>query len=109
MSIENLEKKVVQWAEERGIFQKSTEWTRFDKFFEEVLELEDELLPVDCSDPDIEKIKLEAGDVLVTLINLIHPFGLDLETCLSAAYEKIKNRTGQMVAGQFVRDREGER
>ena len=106
MSIETLEKQVVQWAEERGIFENSTVYTRYKKFAEEVEEFTDEIIiPNDEGfPPDVASIKLEAGDVLVTLINLLHPFGLDLETCLSAAYGKIKNRTGKMVNGQFVKD-----
>ena len=105
MSIENLEKQVVQWAYDRGIFTESTEQTRWGKFCEEIEELSDEIFREDDRLVDIEKIKLEAGDVLVTLINLLHPYNLDLETCLDAAYNKIKNRTGKIVAWQFVRDK----
>jgi hypothetical protein len=38
MSIEALEKQVIEWATERGIFEHSTEYTRYDKFYEEVEE-----------------------------------------------------------------------
>jgi len=41
--------------------------------------------------------------VIVTLINFLHPIGLDLRICLQAAYDKIKNRDGQMVDGSFVK------
>ena len=105
MSIENLEKQVVQWAYDRGIFKKSTEDSRWSKFAEEVEELFDATYPPNPADQKIEEIKMEAGDVIVTLINALHPYNLDLETCLDAAYNKIKNRTGKMVAGQFVRDK----
>jgi NTP pyrophosphatase (non-canonical NTP hydrolase) len=106
MSIENIEKQVVQWAEERGMFEYKRHLPRLDKFYEEVEELVDEIIIPDDEgfNPDVASIKLEAGDVLVTLINLLHPFGLDLETCLDAAYNKIKDRTGKMVDGQFERD-----
>ena len=111
LSLENLEKQVVQWAEERGILEHKRHLPRLDKFYEEVEELVDEIIIPDDEgfNPDLDNIKLEAGDVLVTLINLLHPYNLDLETCLDAAYEKIKNRTGKMVAGQFVRDREDDK
>jgi NTP pyrophosphatase (non-canonical NTP hydrolase) len=97
-----LEKQVLEWAYDRGIFAESTEKTRFAKFMEEIQELIDELWPVGRKQ-DLEKIKMEAGDVLVTLINLLHPYNLDLKTCLAAAYEKIKDRDGKMIGGTFVK------
>jgi hypothetical protein len=45
MSIEHLEKKVIAWAWDRGIFPKSTELTRYDKMAEEFEELTDALFP----------------------------------------------------------------
>ena len=105
MSIEQLEKQVIEWAEDRGIFAESTDRTRWDKFFEELEEFTDAAWPDRYEGRIMEDVKLEAGDVLVTLINILHPYGLDLETCLAAAYNKIKDRTGQMVNGTFVRDK----
>ena len=101
MSVEDLEAKVIEWAKERGIFAASTDITRWYKLREEVVELEDEVMSL----RSLENIKLEAGDVLVTLINLLHPYGLNLETCLAAAYQKIKDRTGRMENGTFVKDK----
>jgi len=100
MSIEETEQQVSKWAYDRGIFAESTEVTRWEKFLEEVGELGDAICQA-----DIDEIKLEAGDVLVTMINGLHPYGLDLETCLWAAYEKISKRTGKMVDGMFVKDK----
>jgi NTP pyrophosphatase (non-canonical NTP hydrolase) len=104
MSIEALEKQVIKWATERGIFEHSTEYTRYDKFYEEVEELTDAAFPDRYEGRDMEAIKLEAGDVIVTLINILHPYGLDLESCLAAAYEKIKDRRGKMVDGTFKKE-----
>ena len=104
MSIEETEQQVLRWAYDRGIFAESTEVTRWEKFLEEVEELVDAIDPCH-GDQDIDEIKLEAGDVLVTMINVLHPYGLDLETCLWAAYEKISKRTGKMVDGMFVKDK----
>ena len=105
MSIEALEKQVIEWADERDLYRQSTDGSRWDKFEEESEELLMELTRI-----PMEKthVKMEAGDVIVTLINLLFPLGLDLETCLAAAYAKIKDRKGKMVNGTFVRDREGE-
>lgn len=103
MSIDDLEKQVIEWANRRDLYQQSTDMTRLDKFAEEIEELIDEMFPTTGCVRDLGRIRLEAGDVLVTLINLLHPLGLDLETCLAAAYEKIKGRTGKMVGGTFVK------
>jgi len=100
MSIEGLEEKVIKWANKRDLYRQSTDMTRLEKF------LEDEMFPPEGGPVDYDKVRMEAGDVLVTMVNLLHPLGLDLETCLSAAYEKIKDRTGHMENGTFVRDRE---
>jgi NTP pyrophosphatase (non-canonical NTP hydrolase) len=104
MSVEGLEYRVIEWARERGIFAESTEMTRYKKMAEEFEEFTDELIPTHVGERDMDKVKLEAGDVLVTLINILHPLGLDLETCLQAAYVKIKDRKGKMVNGTFVRE-----
>jgi NTP pyrophosphatase (non-canonical NTP hydrolase) len=106
MSIEALEKQVIKWAWEKGIFPESTRDTRFGKFIEEVEEFTDAMYPDNHDDFLLIEAMLEAGDVLVTLINVLYPMGLDLETCLAAAYDKIKDRTGKMIDGQYVRDRE---
>jgi len=98
-SIEVLEQKVIQWAKDRNIFSESTSETRLKKFDEEAQEFRDALLF-----EGLDQIKMEAGDVLVTLENIIHPLGLDFYMCLSAAYEKIKDRTGKMENGTFVKD-----
>jgi len=100
MSIEGLEEKVIKWAYDRGIFAESTESSRWSKFFEEVEEFTD---VVWCEHPSPDGVLNVNGDVLVTLINLLHPYGLDLETCLAAAYDKIKDRAGRMVNGTYVK------
>ena len=103
-----LEYNVIKWAADRGIYSGSTVETRVEKLWEEVEELIDAISYHNhqIGDPAdrLEDIKLEAGDVLVCMINILHPLRLDLRTCLDAAYQKIKNRTGRMIDGQFVRD-----
>ena len=103
MTMVELEERVVEWAEVRGIFTEATDLNRLNKLLEEVDELEEALMQI--YPRNTEEIKLEAGDVIVTLINLLHPIGLDLETCLDAAYQKIKNRKGEVVNGMFVKEK----
>jgi NTP pyrophosphatase (non-canonical NTP hydrolase) len=99
MNIEGLEKLVIRWASARNIYAQSTDVTRLEKLKKEVRELEEAVMKGDEGD-----ICLEAGDVAAALINLLHPLGLDLGTCLNAAYNKIKCRKGRMVNGMFVKE-----
>jgi NTP pyrophosphatase (non-canonical NTP hydrolase) len=105
VSIETLEKQVIEWANERDLYRQSTPRSRWDKFIEETDELMEAYFDIhDDPTAELEDVRLETGDVLVTLINLLHPLGLDLGTCLSAAYQKIKDRKGKMIDGTFVKD-----
>ena len=44
------------------------------------------------------------GDTMVTLILAAEIAGLSIEKCLKTAYDVIKDRTGKMDGGQFVKD-----
>ena len=99
-----LEQKVVQWAYDRNLYAESTNTTRWGKFLEEVEELIEALFPDNIEDLSPEEIKIESGDVLVTMINGLRSYGLDLEMCLEAAYLKIKDRTGRMENGSYVKE-----
>lgn len=105
MSIERLEKNVIRWANQRDLYRQSTPMTRFEKMVEEFEELTDELFPPDGGPENLDAIAMEAGDLIVTLINTLHPLGLSMAGCLGVAYKKIKDRTGQMVDGKYVRNK----
>ena len=49
-------------------------------------------------------IKDDVGDIMVVLINMAERNGTSLEECLAVAYDDIKDRTGKMVDGIFVKD-----
>jgi len=49
-------------------------------------------------------VKDAIGDIMVTLIIQCKMQGMDLQDCLESAYNVIKNRTGKMVDGVFVKD-----
>lgn len=53
---------------------------------------------------DKTDMKLEMGDVLVTLIVLAKQQGIELSECLSLAWSKIKDRRGKTIDGQFVKE-----
>lgn len=90
---------VEQWAEAKGILSKATPLTQAMKTQEEVNELYRAIL-----DDNRDEIKDAIGDIMVTLIIQCKMQGMDLQDCLESAYNVIKNRTGKMVGGIFVKD-----
>lgn len=115
MNYQQLEKLVLEWAEEKGILSKATPLAQAKKTFEEVQELieatevQEEGLETfenkkgkTCNTND--EIKDALGDILVTIIIGAKMQGLQLEDCLESAYNVINNRTGKMINGQFVKN-----
>lgn len=91
MSYADLEMKIVQWGEARGIVQNSTALAQWDKTLEELIELRDGLIL-----DDREAIVDAYGDILVTLIMGCACKDIDLVSCLKEAYNQIKNRKGYL-------------
>lgn len=88
---------VKQWAVDRNFMEGATPHAQFHKLIQECAELSDNMCKgKDCSD--------DIGDILVVLIIIAEQLGLDLEECLDIAYNDIKDRTGQMINGVFVKD-----
>jgi len=104
--------KVIDWAAERGIFNKGDVLAQLDKTQEE---LDETILAVKeyrtsaLDQESISKAEDEVadgiGDMLVTIIIAARMVNLDTTYCLQMAYDEIKNRTGKMVGGQFVKDK----
>jgi NTP pyrophosphatase (non-canonical NTP hydrolase) len=99
MNYQELEVKVIAWAEEKGILAKATTMKQAEKTHEEVLELMDAI-----EEDDKPEIIDALGDILVTIIIQAQLQGLKLEDCLETAYNVISKRTGKMVNGQFVKN-----
>jgi len=103
--VDHLVQKVIDWATEKGIFVKGTIPGQTAKFLEEVEEFKQE---VECYQAmrgeNLDEIKLEMGDVIVTLILLAEMHGFKFQEALEAAYNKISSRKGKMVNGQFVKE-----
>ena len=99
MSIADLQDKVLEWANEKGILDKSTPMMQALKTLEEVNEL---LVAIETNNQ--EEIKDAFGDIFVTIIIGAQLNGLNIVECLASAYDVIKNRTGVMRDGQFHKD-----
>jgi len=97
----NIFKKIRSWAKVRGLYEKGDSKTQYVKLQEEAGELAKALLKND--QPEI----IDAiGDMVVVLTNLAHMQGLTIEECIHSAYEVINKRTGKMIDGTFVKDKE---
>jgi NTP pyrophosphatase (non-canonical NTP hydrolase) len=86
------------WARERGIYDEGNSHTQYVKLIEEAGELAKALLKQDRAEI-IDGI----GDMVVVLTNLAELEGLAIEGCVAAAYRAIKNRSGKMENGTFVK------
>ncbi|MFU2180731.1 MazG-like family protein [Streptococcus pluranimalium] len=95
--------KVIEWSHDRNLHtaDPNIQWMRVT---EEVGEIRDVLLkPTKYKEPYLA-LRDAIGDSLVTLIVLADQLNLDVEGCLTYAYNEIKNRKGKMVNGTFVKE-----
>ena len=91
-------KDIEQWSLNKGL-DKSDSFKQFTKATEELGEVASAL----CKG-NTDELKLEIGDVIVTMVILAQQNGLSLTECASAAYNKISGRKGTMVDGIFVKE-----
>lgn len=116
MEFEELQEKVLGWADSHDLLHEENADKQFMKFIEEALEFKTEFDylekigqdPSECySDYEQietqENMQLEMGDVFVTLIILCKQLGIEPQRCLELAYEKIKNRKGETRNGMFYK------
>lgn len=100
MSYAEVEMKIVQWGEARGIVQNATAMSQAIKTLEEVAELFDSL-----NKKDLDATKDAVGDIVVTLIMVCAVLDIDLVSCLKGAYAEIKDRKGYLTKeGIFVKE-----
>ena len=93
------DKAIIQFFESKGLYPKTTAECQFGKLEEEVDELWDALRT-----NSLEEILLEAGDVYITLLNVLHCKGLTIEQAVNAASEKVLKRTGKVEGGMFIKE-----
>lgn len=118
--MDKLIEKVLAWGVEKGITGpegKGTPIKQARKMREEARETidavtdyaliaPDTINDLELADKMMEEIKDGIGDVCVTIILLAEMHRLTLDECLQAAYDVISKRTGRMVDGTFVKDKE---
>lgn len=94
----NIYDLIREWAKEKGIYNSGDSKTQYVKLMEEAGELAQAILKQDKAE-----IKDAIGDMIVVLTNLARLEDMYVEDCIGSAYEVIKNRSGQMVNGTFVK------
>ena len=90
--------KVNQWFVDRNL-EKGDGLGQLQKLHEEVYELAEARITNDFS-AEVDAV----GDITVVLIGYCLQRGLDFEQCREAAYNEIKDRTGKVVNGVYVKD-----
>lgn len=110
-SFGELKELVLEWAEDKDLLHSENADKQFMKFIEEVFEFKREIdisnlrrFLGDHKDSIFRDIKLEMGDIFVTLIVLCKQLGIDCVECLDMAYDKISKRKGKTVNGLFVKE-----
>lgn len=99
MTLDELEKKVIQWHIDRNLIDGSTDKDQTLKLLQELGELSDSV----CKNKDIRD---DLGDMLVVIINIAERNKLTLSDCLAKAYDDIKDRKGKMVDGVFIKEKD---
>ena len=124
MNFTQLEELVLEWADKKDLLHEGNVDKQFMKFIEEVFEFKTELDAYIYIKNDLDaeydvmgeifsdkhfyttfdNLKLEMGDIFVTLIILCKQLGITPAECLELAYNKISKRKGKTINGIFVKE-----
>jgi hypothetical protein len=115
MDFKELNERVINWADQKGILEKATPYDQIQKTREEVFETELAIIYQKSDTQSYyntkgklcntsEEIKDGLGDTLVTLLIQCKMQNLNPLYCLESALNIIEKRTGKMINGQFVKD-----
>lgn len=86
------------WATVKGIYEHGDIKTQYVKLMEEAGELANSII-----ESDQNEITDAIGDMVVVLTSIAHFNGVNIEDCINSAYNVIKQRTGSMQNGSFVK------
>ena len=98
-NFEELRQWILNWAENKELLYPDNSKAQFNKFLEEVFEFHYEL-----ESNNYDGLRMEMGDIFVTLIILCEQLNIDPVECLSLAYIKINSRKGKTINGLFVKE-----
>ena len=95
---ENITELIKKWAIDRNVVSGDVK-SQMVKLLEEAGELA-EGINKNKKDLIVDSI----GDVYVVLVILCMQLGLDINDCIKAAYDEIKDRKGKLINGLFVKE-----
>jgi NTP pyrophosphatase (non-canonical NTP hydrolase) len=99
MTYEQLEERILEWADARGILKNGKSNSQLLKAISEIGELADA-----HAKNQPEEIKDAIGDIVVCLINYCALQDIKLLDCLDGAYNVIKDRNGYLTKdGVFIK------
>jgi NTP pyrophosphatase (non-canonical NTP hydrolase) len=98
MNLEQLTTLIKEWAIDKGL-DKADPAKQMNKVTEEIGEL-----AAGVARSNTDKIIDSIGDGYVTLVILSMQYGLNIESCIGAAYHEIKDRKGKTVNGTFIKE-----
>lgn len=98
MNMGTLVSLVWEWFEKKGLKDPVMQMVKVQ---EEVGELAHQISRNKLHDPETEDA---LGDIMVTVIGMCHHLHYHPAHALAVAYNTIKNRTGKVVEGSFVKD-----
>lgn len=112
---EQLEERVIAWADNKEILKKATPLKQIEKTIEEVEETQLAILHQNLGSKSFttqkgnvafvqDEIKDGIGDVLVTLLIQCKMQNLNPLDCLELALNVIEKRKGSIINGQFVKE-----
>ena len=91
---------IKKWAIERDL-QSGNPKAQMLELIQELAELGSNI-----NNLGVGQIMESIGDIYVGLVVLCMQLGLDINDCIKAAYEEIKDRKGKMVDGIFVKEKD---
>jgi len=100
MTFDELINNVKGWADAKDILKQENAPKQLMKVMEELGETAGAIAKNKKTDEIMDGI----GDTFVTIIILAYQMGLNPTECLEAAWNEIKDRTGNTVNGVFVKD-----
>lgn len=95
--VPNIIEQISNWHYDRNLINGATDKDQFAKLIQEAGELSDNICKGKCVADDI-------GDMIVVLVNIAERHDLTIEDCLAKAWDDIKDRTGMMIDGVFVKE-----
>jgi NTP pyrophosphatase (non-canonical NTP hydrolase) len=91
--------RIRQWAHDRNLLTGSDPKSQFVKLMEEAGEL-----AAAIARGDQNEFEDALGDMFVVMTILAAQTGADIEECIAAAWNEIKDRKGRMIEGVFVKE-----